>query len=285
MTQTTSSIPIGPLGSGDTEDDREIMVECRDVRMRFGTQEVLKGISFKVRQGETICILGGSGGGKTTLLKILIGAQRPTSGQVLLRGQDIGKATEAELDRIRRQFGVLFQSGALLNSLTVAENVALPLIYHTKSSKDVVSLIVKMKLESVNLREHRHKMPAEISGGMKKRAGIARAIALDPRIVFYDEPSAGLDPVATAEVDYLIRELKEKLGMTSVVVTHVMESVRRIADRIVMLDRGRVLLNGTLADFLAATEPKIVNFREGQVPDERDQVKKKQDYEKDLLMM
>jgi phospholipid/cholesterol/gamma-HCH transport system ATP-binding protein len=242
-----------------------VVLEAVDVFMRFGKVEVLKGISFKVRRGETVCILGGSGSGKTTLLKIMIGALRPTSGRVIVDGEDISRLSESELDRARRKFGVTFQSGALLNSMSIAANVSLPLEYHTRLDPETIATMVKIKLHQVDLLHAADRRPGEISGGMTKRAAVARALALDPKILFYDEPSAGLDPIATARIDHLINGLKSSMGITSVVVTHVMESVRRIADHVVMLYSGKVLLDGNLEDLTASDNPLVRQFVQGDL--------------------
>jgi phospholipid/cholesterol/gamma-HCH transport system ATP-binding protein len=216
-------------------------IEVRDLVRVFGTQTVLAGVNMEIHQGETMVIMGGSGCGKSTMLKLLIGSLPPTSGSIRLFGEELGTLDAAGLDRVRSYFGILFQSGALFNSMTIAENVALPLREHTDLDGNTIDIMVKIKLEQVGLREHAEKFPAQISGGMKKRAGLARALALDPKILFYDEPSAGLDPVTSAEIDQLILDLTRKLGVTSVVVTHEMDSAFTIADRMVMLDKGRVL--------------------------------------------
>ena len=217
------------------------MIEVDGLVMRFGKQTVLAGLDLKVRRGETLVVMGGSGCGKSTLLRLMIGSLQPTQGAIRLFGQDIGRTSEQELDGVRRRFGILFQSGALYQSMSIADNVALPMRELTDLPDDLIQLQVKMKLEAVGLREHADKFPAQISGGMKKRAGLARALALDPEIIFYDEPSAGLDPVTSAEIDQLILTLTKKLGVTSVVVTHEMDSAFTIADRMVMLDKGRCL--------------------------------------------
>jgi phospholipid/cholesterol/gamma-HCH transport system ATP-binding protein len=210
---------------------------------------VLAGLDLKVRRGETLVIMGGSGCGKSTLLRLMIGAITPTRGKIRLFGEDIAVAGESELDALRRRFGILFQSAALYQSMSIAENVALPMRELTNLPEDLIDLQVKMKLEAVGLREHADKFPAQISGGMKKRAGLARALALDPEIIFYDEPSAGLDPVTSAEIDQLMLDLTRKLGVTSVVVTHEMDSAFTIADRMVMLDKGRALRVDTRENF------------------------------------
>ncbi len=217
------------------------MIEVDDLVMRFGKQTVLAGLDLRVRRGETLVVMGGSGCGKSTLLRLMIGSLQPTQGAIRLFGQDIGRSSEQDLDGVRRRFGILFQSGALYQSMSIADNVALPMRELTDLPDDLIQLQVKMKLEAVGLREHADKFPAQISGGMKKRAGLARALALDPEIIFYDEPSAGLDPVTSAEIDQLILTLTKKLGVTSVVVTHEMDSAFTIADRMVMLDKGRCL--------------------------------------------
>ena len=201
----------------------------------------LTGVDLDVFPGETVVIMGGSGCGKSTLLRCMIGSIPIEHGSVFMFGKDLSTLDEDGLDEVRKRFGILFQSGALFNSMTIAENVALPLREHHDLDEGTISTIVKMKLEQVNLREHAEKIPAEISGGMRKRAGLARAMALDPKILFYDEPSAGLDPVTSAEIDQLILNLTRKLGVASVVVTHEMDSAFTIADRMVMLDKGRVL--------------------------------------------
>jgi phospholipid/cholesterol/gamma-HCH transport system ATP-binding protein len=219
----------------------EPLISVRDVVKRFEGRLVLNGIDLEVFPGETMVVMGGSGSGKSTLLRLLIGSLKPESGKIHLFGQDLSRASRDTLNEIRKRFGILFQSGALFNSMTVAENVALPLIEHTTLSRAIIDIQVKIKLELVGLREHADKYPAQISGGMKKRAGLARALALDPKILFYDEPSAGLDPVTSAEIDRLIIDLSRKIGVTSVVVTHEMDSAFAIADRMAMLERGRML--------------------------------------------
>jgi phospholipid/cholesterol/gamma-HCH transport system ATP-binding protein len=219
----------------------EPIISCRGVVKRFEGRAVLDGIDLDILPGETMVIMGGSGSGKSTMLRLIIGSIRPDDGRISMFGQDLGALNQDGLNEIRKRFGILFQSGALFNSMTVRENVALPLMEHTDLSPEIIDIQVKIKLELVGLREHADKYPAQISGGMKKRAGLARALALDPRILFYDEPSAGLDPVTSAEIDRLIIDLSKKIGVTSVVVTHEMDSAFAIADRMAMLDKGRML--------------------------------------------
>jgi phospholipid/cholesterol/gamma-HCH transport system ATP-binding protein len=229
--------------------DNEPIIEVNDVLKRFGEQVVLDGINLTVQNGETMVIMGGSGSGKSTILRLMIGSIRPNEGQIKLLGKGLADLDEDGLNAVRKQFGILFQSGALYQSMTIAENVALPLGEHTMLDAETIDIIVKIKLELVGLREHADKYPAQISGGMKKRAGLARALALDPQILFYDEPSAGLDPVTSAEIDQLIVDLTKKMGVTSVVVTHEMDSAFTIADRMAMLDKGRMLMIDERAAF------------------------------------
>ncbi len=203
---------------------------------------MLDGIDLDVMPGETMIIMGGSGSGKSTLLRTIIGSMRPEEGTVQLFGRDIAAMTPDDLNETRKRFGILFQSGALFNSMTLAQNVALPLQEHTDLDANIIDIQVKIKLEMVGLLEAADRYPAEISGGMKKRAGLARALALDPEILFYDEPSAGLDPVTSAQIDQLIVNLSRQLGVTSVVVTHEMDSAFTIADRMCMLDKGRLII-------------------------------------------
>jgi phospholipid/cholesterol/gamma-HCH transport system ATP-binding protein len=227
----------------------EVIISIENLVKRFGSQTVLDGINLDIRRGETMVVMGGSGCGKSTLLKHLIGSTQPTAGTVRIFGQELRDLDEHGLNDLRRRVGILFQSGALFNSMSIADNVALPLREHTTLDEAIIDIQVKIKLELVGLREHAEKLPAQISGGMKKRAGLARALALDPEILFYDEPSAGLDPVTSAEIDQLIVALTRQLGVTSVVVTHEMDSAFAIADRMMMLDKGRVLMVGSRDEF------------------------------------
>jgi phospholipid/cholesterol/gamma-HCH transport system ATP-binding protein len=214
----------------------------------------------------------------------MIGVLKPTSGTVIIDGEDTREFNERQWDQARRKLGVMFQSGALLNSMTVGENVALPLEHHTRLDRDTIATVVKIKLHQVDLLHAADLRPAEISGGMQKRAAVARALALDPKILCYDEPSAGLDPIATTRIDQLINRLKTTMGMTNVVVTHVMESVQRIADRVVMLDKGRVILDGDLDRLAASDDPRVRQFRTGELDGPAYGTTAPQDYLKDLLL-
>ena len=252
-TEPTGQAPAPAAGTGPAtvESPRgEPVICCRDIAKVFDGRTVLDGINLEVYPGETMVIMGGSGCGKSTLLRLLIGSMKPERGSVRLFNHELTGLSPGKMDEVRKKFGILFQSGALFNSMTIAENVALPLQEHTELSREIIDITVKIKLELVGLREHADKYPAQISGGMKKRAGLARALALDPRILFYDEPSAGLDPVTSAEIDRLIVGLTRNLGVTSVVVTHEMDSAFYIADRMAMLDKGRVLAVNTREWFL-----------------------------------
>ena len=244
------------------------VLEVTDLVREFNGRRVLNGVSFKVFKGETMIVMGASGCGKSTLLRHIIGAMKPTSGSVKMFGEEITTMNEGELARVRRRFGVLFQSGALLQSLTVGENVALPIIEHSKLDPGIVDLMVKMKLEMVGLSGFEHLKPAEISGGMKKRVGLARALALDPELLFSDEPTAGLDPIMVSVVDILTQKVTRGVGITAVVVTHDMTSAFRIGTRMLMLgtgpNQGRVLACGTPEEMRAMANAEVQQFINGE---------------------
>jgi phospholipid/cholesterol/gamma-HCH transport system ATP-binding protein len=245
-------------------EEKEIIIEVKDLIREFGDRTVLNGVSLKVYRGEKFVIMGGSGCGKSTLLRHIIGNLKPTSGRVVLFGEDITDLYGSELDDIRKKIGMSFQSSALFDSMTVAENVSLPLREHTKLEKSVIDIIVTMKLELVGLRGFEDLMPSELSGGMRKRVGLARAIAMDPQIIFYDEPTAGLDPIVAAVINKLIIDLSKKLAVTSVVVTHDMKSVMAVADRIAMLYEGKILEIGTPEEIKDSKSEIIRQFINGK---------------------
>ena len=236
------------------------IISLRKLRVSYGSQEILHGIDLDVRRGETLVILGGSGSGKSTLLRTLVGLQRPSSGEVWLQGKNLAAISPAELDELRKHIGMSFQGGALLGSMTVGENVALPLREHTRLEDSTIEIIVRLKLEQVGLTGFEAYMPSQLSGGMKKRAAVARALAMDPEILFFDEPSAGLDPIIAAGVDELILELKKAFAMTTIVVTHELASAFLIADRMVLIDKGTVIAIGTKDEMRASTHPRVRQF-------------------------
>ena len=263
-------IPTSPttIEAPTAKAETEAVIEVRDLVKAFGRRTVLNGISFQVLRGETMVIMGGSGCGKSTLLRQLIGSMRPDAGSIRVFGEEIIGMSEREMDGIRRRFGVLFQSGALLQSLTVGENVALPIEEHSRVDDAIVDLVIKMKLELVRLTGFEDLKPAEISGGMKKRVALARALALDPELLFSDEPTSGLDPVMTAVVDKLTQDLTRKLGMTAVVVTHDMTSAFRIGTRMIMLGtgplQGKIIAEGTPQEIMNHPDPMLQQFIKGE---------------------
>jgi len=240
--------------------ESEAMISLRNLRVSYGEREILHGISFDVKRGETLVILGGSGSGKSTLLRTLVGLERPGSGEIWLKGKNIAAISPAEMDEIRKKIGMSFQGGALFGSMTVGENVALPLREHTKLEEPTIEIILRLKLDQVGLSGFENYMPSQLSGGMKKRAAVARALAMDPEILFFDEPSAGLDPIIAAGVDELILDLKKAFHMTIIVVTHELASAFLIADRMVLIDKGHVVAIGTTAEMRASQQPRVRQF-------------------------
>lgn len=236
------------------------IISVQDLRVRYGATEILHGISFDILPGETLVILGGSGSGKSTLLRTLVGLEKPSDGEVCIKGHNIGHASDLELDELRRKMGMSFQGGALFGSMTVGENVALPLRQHTQLEESTIEIVVRMKLEQVGLEGFEDYMPSQLSGGMKKRAAVARAMAMDPEILFFDEPSAGLDPIIAAGIDNLIIKLKEAFQMTIVVVTHELASAFLIADRMVLIDKGNIVALGTKEELRASTQARVRQF-------------------------
>src|SRR5436190_17334183 len=240
------------------------IIEVNNLVRKFGDRTVLDSISFNVHRGDTLVIMGGSGCGKSTLLRHMISSMQPTSGTVKLFGEEVTGMKEREILRIRLRFGMLFQSGALLASLTVGENVALPLLQHTDKSVDEIEEIVKQKLQMVGLTGFEGLRPDEISGGMKKRVGLARALALDPELLFSDEPTSGLDPIMTAVVDELTLSLTKGAHMTAVVVSHDMTSAFRIATRMIMLGHGSIVAEGTPDEIRNSPNPEVQQFIHGK---------------------
>ncbi|MBN2092050.1 ABC transporter ATP-binding protein [candidate division KSB1 bacterium] len=239
---------------------KEPIIQIRDLVTYYGSRKILDGISLDIFPGETIVILGRSGCGKSTLLRHIIGLSRPTSGQIIIKGQDITSKQEDELIHILKRIGMLFQSAALFNSMTIGQNVALPLKEHTQLEDSTIRIMTRMKLEQVGLSGFEDFMPSQLSGGMRKRAGLARAIAMDPEILFCDEPSAGLDPVVAIGIDQLLINLKKAFKMTLVVVTHELESVKLIADRVAMLHDGKLIACDTLDNVMHSDDIQIQNF-------------------------
>ena len=243
--------------------NKEIVVKAENIVKKFGDRTVLNGVNLEINKGEIFVIMGGSGCGKSTLLRHLIGTLTPDSGKAYLLGKDITNLSEDEMDKIKKRIGMSFQGSALFDSMTVGENVSLSLREHTKLEESVIEIVVKMKLELVGLRGFENLIPSQISGGMKKRVGLARAIAMDPVVVFYDEPTAGLDPIVAGVIDKLILDLSKKLSITSVVVTHDMGSVFRIADKIAMLYEGKVVEIGTKEEIKNSKNSLVQQFITG----------------------
>ncbi len=244
----------------DEARQNDAIISVRDLRLRFGEREILHGISFDVRRYETLVILGGSGSGKSTLLRALVSLEKPSAGEIWVKGKNIAQVSGAEMDEIRKKLGMSFQGGALFGSLTVGENVALPLREHTKLEDLTIQIIVRLKLEQVGLAGFEDYMPSQLSGGMKKRAAVARAMAMDPEILFFDEPSAGLDPIIAAGIDNLILKLKKAFRISIVVVTHELASAFLIADRVLLLDKGDIVALGTREELRESTHPRVRQF-------------------------
>jgi len=241
-------------------DPQGVMIRVVDLVTHYGERRILNHVSLDVGVGETMVILGGSGTGKSTLIRHIVRLEMPTSGHIYIKGHDICSMPEERFNLLRPKIGMLFQSAALFNSMTVEENVALPLRELTQLEDSTIRIMTRIKLELVGLNGFENYMPSQLSGGMKKRAGLARALAMDPEILLFDEPSAGLDPITAAGIDALIMKLKLAFKMTIVVVTHEMASAFMIADRIAVMDRGEVILVGTPAEIRASQNPRVVQF-------------------------
>ncbi len=235
----------------------EKLIEVEDLVTHYGERKILKGVSMDVRENEIMVIMGGSGSGKSTLLRHLMALEHKTSGTMRILGKDIDKITRQEFLDVRKRLGVAFQSGALFSSMTVGENIMLPLYEHTDLDPLTMEIMARMKLEVVELAGFENLMPSELSGGMIKRAAFARAIVMDPKILFCDEPSAGLDPVVASALDDLILDMRDAMGMSIVVVTHELDSAFKIADRITILDRGDILMIGTVDEILASPSERV----------------------------
>jgi phospholipid/cholesterol/gamma-HCH transport system ATP-binding protein len=240
--------------------ESDVMISLRDLRVAYGEREILHGVSMDVQRGETLTILGGSGSGKSTLLRSLVGLEKPSAGEIWIRGKNIAVISDDDMDEIRRKMGMSFQSGALFGSMTVGENVALPLREHTRLEDSTIEIMTRLKLEQVGLAGFEDYYPSELSGGMKKRAAVARALSMDPEILFFDEPSAGLDPIIAAGIDQLILELKQAFHMTIIVVTHELASAFLIADQMVYIDKGHIIAKGTPTEMKANPLPRVRQF-------------------------
>jgi len=256
MSTTTSPITNG---DGDDDDD-DVVIDVENLAVSYGDHLALEGITLEVRRGGVAVIVGGSGSGKTTLLKAVIGLAPISSGRIRLLDRELRKLTEIEGRALLQRIGVMFQGGALLNSITVGENVALPLEMHTGLKADLIDEIARTRLRLVGLEGAADKLPAELSGGMRKRAALARAMALDPEILFCDEPGAGLDPITAAEIDRLLLTVNESLGITLVVVTHELLSIERLGGDLLMIDEGRVLYSGSTSQARQSSDPKLKRF-------------------------
>jgi phospholipid/cholesterol/gamma-HCH transport system ATP-binding protein len=246
--------------SSETVPSDDAMISIRNLRVSYGEREILHGVSFDVLRGETMVILGGSGSGKSTLLRTLVGLEQPTSGEIWIHGKNTATMTVKERSETRKKMGMSFQSGALFGSMTVGENVALPLKEHTRLADSTVDIMLRLKLEQVGLAGYEDYKPSQLSGGMKKRAAVARALAMDPEILFFDEPSAGLDPIIAAGIDQLILELKKAFHMTIIVVTHELASAFLIADRMVLINKGNIIALGTTQEMRESQHPRVRQF-------------------------
>jgi len=244
----------------------EPIIEIHDLVTYYDTRKILDGINLNIYPGETLTVLGRSGCGKSTLLRHIVGLSNPTSGKILIKGNDITKMSEEERLPSLKKIGMLFQSGALFNSMSVGDNVALPLREHTRLEEPTIKIMTRMKLDQVGLSGFEDFMPSQLSGGMKKRAALARAIAMDPDILFCDEPSAGLDPIVAVGIDQLIIKLKKAFKMTIVVVTHELASVFLIADRVALLDQGKIIAIGTPDELKNSSNEKVNQFF-NRIPD------------------
>jgi len=252
----------------DANDQPKTVIEVEDLVTHYGPRKILDGVSMNVKEGEVMVIMGGSGSGKSTLLRFLMALERQTSGTIKLLDQDIEKLSQQGMFNLRKKIGVAFQGGALFSSMTVGENIMLPLYEHADLDMMTMEIMARMKLEVVDLAGFEDLMPSELSGGMIKRAAFARAVIMDPQLLFCDEPSAGLDPVVASALDDLILKLRDAMRMTVVVVTHELESVFKIADRVTVLDRGKILFIGTVDELRASKSERIQNLLNRRAEDD-----------------
>lgn len=254
--------------------NEKTLIQVNQLDSAYGERKILKGIELSVNQGEILVIMGGSGSGKSTLLKNMLGLMRPTRGEIVIDNMNINTVDKQQMLKLRRTMGVAFQGGALLSSMSVGDNIKLPLRQHTDLDESTISIMTRLKLELMNLAGFEDLMPSELSGGMLKRAGLARAVIMDPKILFFDEPSAGLDPVTSVELDQLILELRKAMNMTIIVVTHELESAFTIADRIAVLYDGEIVKTGTVEEIKACDDERVANLinrkpREVQIDGEK----------------
>jgi phospholipid/cholesterol/gamma-HCH transport system ATP-binding protein len=248
--------------------DTPAVIDIKNMTSHYGPVKVLDDINLTIKQREIMVVMGHSGSGKSTLFRHVLGLKQPTSGSIEVLGKQLTTLNKKGLYDLRKNIGVAFQNGALFSSLSVLENVELPLHEHTELDDNTIRIMTRMKLEQMNLADYENMMPSELSGGMLKRAGLARAVVMDPRLLFFDEPSAGLDPVTSAELDQLILQLRDALNMTIVIVTHELESAFSVADRITVMDQGRQIMTGTKEEVKASTDTRIVNMLARKARDE-----------------
>ena len=251
-----------------TDTDNTHVVKIENMTSHYGSVKCLDNINLTINQREIMVVMGHSGSGKSTLFRHILGLKAPTSGSIQVLGKELTGLNKEGLYELRKHIGVAFQNGALFSSLNVLENVELPLREHTELDENTIRIMTRMKLEQMNLAEFEALMPSELSGGMLKRAGLARAVVMDPKLLFFDEPSAGLDPITSAELDQLILQLRDALNMTIVIVTHELESAFHVADRITVMDRGKQIMTGTKDEIRASTDPRIANMLARKARDE-----------------
>jgi len=260
------------------------MITVKNIVKRFGDRAILNGVTFVAEKKKITYIFGSSGGGKSTLLKTMIGALQPDSGEIFYHDMEITKLRDRELDPFRKKIGMLFQHGALLNSLSVGDNIALPMREHTALDENIIKIMVKMKLELVGLRDFEDLSPSQLSGGMQKRVALARALALDPEVIFFDEPTSGLDPIVTSVITKLIADLNRLLGITCIVVTHEVEEAMKTADKIVILHMGKVLAEGSPQEIKQSADPLVQQFITGNPDGPISFRASSKDYREDLMV-